>query len=250
MNMKHSAGAGSVAVRALLPGAAGIILAIVGVVPGLTQKAFAQVEWAQNDPVQSPQNQNLPNNQPGMSNSTPGSQSAQPTSMRDSLGAPGLTGQEMADNMFVRKVAQGGLAEVKLGELAVQKGSPDVKVFGQKMIDDHTSINKDFASVADAMGVLLPKKMTKEDQAVFEKLSALSGDAFDKAYIAEMIKDHRQDLRDFRAEASVAYDTDLQAEVVKAGAVLREHMQMVSKLATEKGVPMPPRPQRPATPGQ
>ena len=162
--------------------------------------------------------------------------------MAGSLGAPGATGQQMQDKQFLMKAAQGGLAEVQLGMLATQKGGPEVKEFGQKMVDDHTAINKDMGTVADEMGVMLPKKMTKEDKAEYDKLNAMSGDEFDKEYIAYMVKDHREDMHEFRMESTRAGDPNLQAEVMKAGAVIREHMQMAVKLAQAKGVPVPPRP--------
>jgi len=100
--------------------------------------------------------------------------------------------------------------------------------------------------VADGLGVMLPKKMAKDDQAEYDKLNGLSGDAFDKEYILYMAKAHRQDLHDFRTEASVAADPGLAAEVVKAALVIRDHLTMLTKLAADKGVTLPPRPARPA----
>ena len=171
-----------------------------------------------------------------------------PQTMRDSLGAPGLTGRQMEDKQFLMKAAEGGVAEVQLGKLAVAKGGAEVKDFGQKMVDDHTQINKEMAEVADQMGVMLPKKMNKEDQTEYDKLNGLSGEEFDKEYIAYMIKDHRQDLRQFFIESRAATDQNLQEEVMKAAGMIRQHLQMVTKLAEEKGVPVPPRPPRPQGP--
>jgi putative membrane protein len=201
----------------------------------LPAAAFAQMDTTPTIPPPGPPPQSSPNALPN------------PT-MRDSLGAPGETGQQMADKQFIRAAAEGGIAEVKLGMLAVQKGGPDVKAFGQKMVDDHTTINKDMASVADSLGILLPKKMNKDDQAEYDKLNALSGDAFDKEYIFFMAKAHRTDLHDFRMEATTASDPGLQTEVVKAAMMIREHLMMVTKLAADKGVVLPPRPPRPAGP--
>src|SRR5437773_4165115 len=46
------------------------------------------------------------------------------------------------DFKFVRDAAQGGLLEVKLGELAKQKGtSPTVQKFGDQMVADHSKAN-------------------------------------------------------------------------------------------------------------
>src|ERR1017187_2427222 len=47
-----------------------------------------------------------------------------------------------ADKKFIKEAAEGGMAEVELGQLAVQKASSDdVKQFGQRMVDDHSKAN-------------------------------------------------------------------------------------------------------------
>ncbi len=196
---------------------------------------------AQNDP-NAMMNQ-PPNGGQGAPAPPPGTPSS--TSMRDTLGAPGQVGQEMVDKQFMQSAAEGGIGEVKLGMLATQKGGPEVKELGQKIVDDRTAVNKDLAAVADTLGVMLPKKTSKDAQAEYNKLSGLSGDAFDKEYLFYAVREHRQSLRDFRTEAAVAADPGLQAEVVKASMMIREHVIMASKLAMDKGVPLPPRPPRP-----
>ena len=61
------------------------------------------------------------------------------------------------DTTFAMKAAQGGMAEVKLGQLAVDKaGNADVKQFGQKMVDDHTKLNDQMKQVASAQNMTLP----------------------------------------------------------------------------------------------
>jgi putative membrane protein len=160
-----------------------------------------------------------------------------------------MTGQMMQDKLFLRTAVEGGLLEVKLGELAAQKGStPEVKDFGQKMVTDHAAMNADFGNLADSMGVMVPKKISKDGQAEYAKLEALSGPAFDTAYLTAMVKDHHQDLREFRQEFIATKDTALQEAIVKAGKVVREHTMLVDKLATEKGIPVPERKRPTAAP--
>lgn len=186
--------------------------------------------FAQTDPTSSP----APQTQPGR----PSQQV--PPSQQDSGPNAGDVGQVMQDKMFLRKAAEGGIAEVKLGQLAAQKASSDdVKAFGQKMVEDHTRLNLEIAQVADSMGVMLPKSMNKEDQAEYEKLSALSGNDFDIEYLSFMVKDHHKDLHEFRMEAASPADPTLHNEVVKAQGVIHEHTVMVDKLARAKGVPVP-----------
>ena len=195
---------------------------------------------AQFDPVATPASQTQSQaqiNRPGQqAPSTPS------PSMQDSGPNNGDLGQVMEDKMFLRHAAEGGIAEVKLGQLAAQKaGGDDVKALGQKMVDDHTKLNAEIAQVADSMGVMLPKSMDKDDQAEYDKLNGLSGDAFDKEYLTFMVKDHHKDLHAFRLEAaSRTADPALHDEVVKAQGIIHEHAVMVDKLARAKGVPVPP----------
>jgi putative membrane protein len=161
----------------------------------------------------------------------------------------GSTVQNMRDKTFLRKATEGGLAEVEFGKLAAQKGaSDDVKDFGQKMVDDHTKLNQTIAPLADSMGVMVPTHLNKEDQAEYEKLSALSGDDFDKAYITAMVKDHHEDLRDFRIEANATTDPTLKDAVTDGARVIHDHMVMIDKIARSKGIATPGGHNRPPTP--
>jgi putative membrane protein len=187
---------------------------------------------AQFDPMAVPASQTQANR--------PQQQTPSTTSMQDSAPNSGDVGQIMQDKMFLRKAAEGGLAEVKLGQLAAQKGSGDeIKTFGQKMVDDHTQLNLEMAHVADSLGVMLPKSMNKEDQAEYDKLNALSGNEFDMEYLSFMVKDHHKDLHEFRMEAASPTDPALHDAVVKAENIIHDHTVMVDKLARAKGVPMP-----------
>jgi putative membrane protein len=193
--------------------------------------------FGQFDPAPVPTSQSQPNRAQQPAN--PATQDAGPNA--------GDVGQVMADKMFLRKAAEGGITEVKLGQLAAKKGSSDdVKAFAQKMVDDHTQLNGEVARVADSMGVMLPKEMNKEDQAEYDKLNALSGNDFDIEYLTFMVKDHHKDLHAFRIEAASPTDPALHEAVVRAESVVHEHTVMVDKLARAKGVPVPAHGQHPA----
>jgi putative membrane protein len=183
--------------------------------------------------------------QPGPSNQPqpgPGQQQNARPSMQDSVGSSGDHAQTIKDKMFLRQAAEGGMAEVQFGQLATQKGgSDDVKAFGQKMVDDHTALNKEMGDVADTAGVMLPKHVNKEDQAEYDKLNGLSGDEFDTEYLTLMVKDHHKDLREFRMESASTQDPALREAVVKGQRVIHGHLVMVDKLAKSKGIEVPGR---------
>ena len=152
------------------------------------------------------------------------------------------------DKVFVEEALKGGMAEVQLGQLALQKSNNvDVKQFAQKMVDDHTQMNNDMARLADSMGVMLPKTMNKDDQAEFDKLKGLSGNDFDIEYLTYMVKDHHKDLHEFRVEAAnTRADAGLHDVVVKEESVIHDHTVEVDKLARAKGIPIPAHNKHPA----
>jgi len=223
-----------------------IRIAMVGAVAMLCPVAlFAQAEpgslpeqMAPQQISQLRQGQQVPSNQPqpGL-----GQQTAMP-SMQESVGNTGDSTQVVKDKMFIRQAAEGGIAEIQLGQLAAQKGgSDDVKAFGQKMVEDHTALNKEIEDVADSAGVMLPKRMNKTSQAEYDKLNGLSGDAFDTEYLTYMVKGHHQDLREFRMESATTQNPALRETVVKAQRMIHGHMVMVEELAKNKGIEVPGR---------
>jgi putative membrane protein len=153
--------------------------------------------------------------------------------------APGNSTQ-VQDKMFLHEAAEGGMAEIQFGQLAAQKGGSDaVKQFGQKMVDDHTKLNDQLKPIAASMGVAEPKHLSKADQAEYNKLNGLSGDAFDNEYITNMVKDHRKDLHEFRSEQSVTTNPDLKMAVAQAEQVISQHLSMIESIAQQKGIVVP-----------
>jgi putative membrane protein len=137
-----------------------------------------------------------------------------------------------ADQKFVKEAAQGGLAEVELGQLATEKGSSDeVKKFGQRMVDDHGKANDELKQVASAKGIQLPTELNAKDKATKERLSKLSGDQFDKAYMADMVRDHKKDVAAFRRESKMAKDSDLKNFAAETLPTLEDHLKQAQSIA-------------------
>jgi len=132
-----------------------------------------------------------------------------------------------ADQQFVMKAAQGGMAEVELGRLATQKAaSGDVKQFGQRMVDDHSKANDELKSIASSKGVNLPTDVGAKNKADMDHLSALSGAEFDRAYMQHMVKDHKTDVAEFRKESNSGKDNDVKGFAAKTLPTLEEHLKM------------------------
>jgi putative membrane protein len=105
----------------------------------------------------------------------------------------------MSDNCFVTEAAQGGMSEVEMGKLAQSHSSNDkVKQFGQQMVDDHSKSNGELATIAGRKGITLPTNLDAKDQATMDSLAKLNGAEFDRAYMQDMVKDHREDIAEFK----------------------------------------------------
>jgi putative membrane protein len=144
----------------------------------------------------------------------------------------GQTSASAADKKFVHAALQGGMAEVEMGNMAAEHGtSDDVKQFGQKMVADHTDMGNQMKLVAQQIGVTPPDGISPMQKATELKLKALSGDAFDKAYIQSMLKDHREDLKEFKAEAASGQSDLVKDAATKGSTMIAEHLQMIEEIA-------------------
>jgi putative membrane protein len=137
----------------------------------------------------------------------------------------------MADTNFILAAAQGGMTEVKLGELASANGMrDDVKEFGRMMVKDHTTINDNLKALAAQKGVTLPENLDAKHQGMVAKLAALTGSGFDDAYINGMIKAHQKDAKAFNAESATTQDADIKSFADKTIPVVEAHLQHITAL--------------------
>jgi putative membrane protein len=160
-------------------------------------------------------------------------------------GFAGAQGVSDADREFMRTAAMGNLAEVELGNLAVQRAArPEVKDFGARMVKDHTAANADLTALARTKGVDLPTAPGPEHQAVRDRLSALRGADFDRAYMQEMVKDHTEDVAEFEKASRTASDQDVRAFAAAKLPTLREHLALARDINSK--VVLGPTPAAPA----
>lgn len=137
-----------------------------------------------------------------------------------------------SDRKFMDKAAQGGMAEVELGQLAEQNGqSAEVKAFGKRMVNDHSKANDQLKQLAAQKGVSLPTSLDAKDEATKDKLSKLQGAAFDKAYMKDMVADHKKDVAEFKHESMAAHDPELKSWAGQTLPTLESHLQEAEKIA-------------------
>jgi len=140
---------------------------------------------------------------------------------------PALAAVSDADKTFATEAANGGLAEVQMGQLALQKAlSPQVKEFAQRMVTDHTPANQDLMQLSKSENLNLPTQLDTKHKSEVDRLSAMSGNAFDAAYMQHMVQDHRQTVADFQKQAQNGSDPALKAFAQKYLPIVQQHLQM------------------------
>ena len=141
------------------------------------------------------------------------------------------------DKKFVEAALKGGMSEIDLGQMAAKNGkSADVKQFGQMMVDDHTKLGDKMKTVAGDIGVNPPSTQSAGGLATKAKLEVLTGDSFDKAYIKAMIKDHEDDLAEFRKEARTGTSPEVKSAAREGAKVVQEHLTAIRKIAAAHNV--------------
>jgi putative membrane protein len=135
------------------------------------------------------------------------------------------------DKQFITEAAQGGMAEVQLGKLALQRASSQqVRDYAQHMIDEHAKVNQELMALAKQKGVTPPKTIGQKNEAVRAKLAKLSGSEFDKAYMQEAgVKAHAQQEALFRRQAEQGQDPDSKAFAAKVLPTVQAHLQEAQK---------------------
>jgi len=139
-----------------------------------------------------------------------------------------------ADQEFVKKAAIGGMAEVELGRVAMQRAArPAVRSFGERMVADHGRGNTELAALARSKGMDVSTTLDTTHQAMRDRLSGLSGADFDRAYMSEMVRDHTEDVALFERAAQTASDADVKAFAARSLPMLRDHLALARQINSD-----------------
>ena len=154
------------------------------------------------------------------------------------MGTPMTTASDTpaatADTSFVHKAAIGGMAEVELSQLAVEKSSNSkVKDFASQMITDHTKVNEELKGIADNKNMMLPTTLDAEHAQIKKDLTAKEGAEFDKAYIQAMVDGHKKTFSLMEDGAKNNQDAELKGFAEKTAPVVKHHLDMVQKMQSD-----------------
>lgn len=142
-------------------------------------------------------------------------------------GSTGASSMSKGDEKILQGMAQANIDEIEAAKLAQSKSQNDqVKSFAQQMIDDHTKALNDVQQLAQQKGVTLPTEPDAKHKAMSTKLEAMSGAAFDKAYMSQAgVSDHKAVHSKLMSDEKKAKDADLKALAQKMLPVVEQHLK-------------------------
>lgn len=132
---------------------------------------------------------------------------------------------------FLAQAMQDSLAEIEMCELALERSTnDDIKVFSQHVIDEHSRMGQMIEQLASKKQRALPKDVMPEHQSMIDALSQLSGEEFDRQFVACNLKEHEKDMQMFRDCAEQESDTNIRGLAERGAQMLNHHLTMVRQI--------------------
>jgi len=179
--------------------------------------------------------------QPGQTSTTPTTNPSTtqnpPVTTQPGQAATQPQGDVSADMAFVREAASSNLMEIRLGQMAQNKGSNEaVKQFGKRMAADHTNLENQLTAVASAGGQSFTPAMDARHERQVSRLEGLSGAEFDRAYMSLMIRGHQRDVSNFQTQGQSAQSSQVRTLATNALPVLQQHLSLALQVGSQVGV--------------
>jgi putative membrane protein len=143
---------------------------------------------------------------------------------------------DRSDRKMLQDLAQGNMAEVEAGKMALEKSqNAEVKKFAQQMVDDHGKALGEVQALATAKNVTLPDGPGAMAKTKATALKALSGNLFDKEYAKRAgVGDHESTVKLLQKIQKDGKDSDLKALASKMLPTVEQHLDMAKRLAPVK----------------
>jgi putative membrane protein len=140
--------------------------------------------------------------------------------------------QPLTPENFVVRAAVTNMAEIELGQLALEKSAdPGIRKYATQLIKDHQAAQAKLKGIAAAAKIALPGTVDEEHRAQKQKLAELVGADFDKQYLALMKAGHEQAQKLLEAAGKSAdLEAPLKAYASETLATVKAHAVEAGKL--------------------
>jgi putative membrane protein len=143
----------------------------------------------------------------------------------------------LSDPQIAAIVVAADNADINAGKLASSKASnADVKAFANRMVADHTSVNKSASALAAKLKIspeesATSKSLKDDGESALKKLKGLSGSEFDKAYVDNEVTLHQKVLDSIdKTLLPNAKNPELKSLITQTRPVIEDHLQHAKKI--------------------
>jgi len=141
-----------------------------------------------------------------------------------------------SDSAFIAQAGSIGLLQVKLGQLAEKKGSSAAVLdFGKRMTADYAKTNQELKTAAKQAGFPTPV-LSRQDQQIFDRFNTMGRGSFDKAYMAQMVESHTEEVRLFQGESAGGKVQSLKQLASKMLPEMEQRLSLAAQTARSVGV--------------
>lgn len=142
------------------------------------------------------------------------------------------------DRLFMIHAAQGNMAEVMTGNLALKKSKNSaVRNVAQTIVKGHSAAQKDLLARFKTLNIAPPKDPGVANKATYAMLSKLSGAAFDKAFMAAQVDAHEKTITLFEHEIMAGRVPAAKAHAQAQLPGILMHTGMIYDAAVKVGAP-------------
>lgn len=153
-------------------------------------------------------------------------------SVKDST-TSGATGVAVVadDAKFAVDAANGGMTEIALSKIAVEKSTnSEIKDFANMMVMDHSKAGDELKAIAVTKNITLPDSLNADSKKAADDLSKKTGKDFDKAYVDKMVADHKSTVSLFEDASKNLKDADLKAFADKTLPTIKAHLTHINTI--------------------
>lgn len=141
------------------------------------------------------------------------------------------SGMNDTDRDFMQKASYANNSEIDAAQLAQSKTTePAVNGFAMMMVSDHTTAENDLKTLATKKSMTVPTTPDSAHMAMKTQLMAMSGRAFDSAYMHGQLNDHNMVISLMQNEMNNGKDADAKNYANMYLPKVQMHKQMVDSI--------------------
>lgn len=145
-----------------------------------------------------------------------------------------VSAQAPDEQKFLTDAIRANIAEVKLGELAQQRGqAKEVREYGAALSNDHSKSLLKSTELAKKTGVAAPTEPTAQQHQQYEALSKLSGAEFDTTFLSQMVRGHQEEIAKFSTQAQSGSKSEVSTFAQETLPTLRMHLEHAQSIQSE-----------------